>query len=68
VLPLAGALAASSLLFALCHFRLQTFAPLLLLGAVFGALFLRTNNLLPPIALHALWNVYVLAQLLARPG
>lgn len=68
MLPLAGAVLLSSLLFALCHFRLQTFAPLVLLGLIFSVLFHKTNNLLPPIVLHSLWNFYVLFQLLVRPA
>jgi len=63
-----GAVAVSSLLFALCHFRLQTFLPLLALGVVFALLFLRTRNLLPPILAHSLWNLYVLASLVLRPS
>jgi membrane protease YdiL (CAAX protease family) len=62
----ARAAALSALLFALCHFRADTFAPLAALGLVFGAVFLRTNNLVPPIVLHSLWNVYVLAALMRR--
>lgn len=58
----------SSLLFALCHFRLQTFAPLLVLGVVFSIVFLKTRNLLPPVLLHSLWNIYVLMNLVLRPG
>lgn len=54
---------ASSLLFAVCHFRADTFAPLMVLGLVFGGVFLRSNNLAPPIVLHSCWNVYVLYAL-----
>lgn len=45
----------------------QTFLPLLMLGGVFSAVFVRTRNLLPPIVLHSLWNVYVLSNLV-KPG
>lgn len=58
----------SSLLFALCHFRLQTFAPLFILGVVFSMVFLKTRNLLPPVLLHSLWNIFVLSNLVLRPG
>ncbi|KAI8473748.1 MAG: hypothetical protein J3K34DRAFT_453569 [Monoraphidium minutum] len=56
----------SALFFALCHFRADTFAPLLVLGLVFGGLFLRTNNLAPSVLCHSLWNCYVLLMLAAR--
>jgi membrane protease YdiL (CAAX protease family) len=56
----------SSLLFALCHFRADTFAPLLVLGLVFGGLFVRTNNLAPSVLCHSLWNCYVLLMLTVR--
>jgi len=61
------AILVSSLLFAMCHFRLQTFFPLLILGIVFSYLLLRFRNLLPPIILHSAWNVFVLVNLLYRP-
>lgn len=38
-----------------------------MLGGVFSAVFVRTRNLLPPIVLHSLWNVYVLSNLV-KPG
>jgi membrane protease YdiL (CAAX protease family) len=59
---------ASALLFALCHFRADTFAPLLVLGLVFGGLYLRTNNLLPAVLCHSFWNLFVLATLVLRSG
>ncbi|KAF8055665.1 hypothetical protein HT031_006687 [Scenedesmus sp. PABB004] len=65
-LPPPGAALCSALVFALCHFRAETFAPLLLLGLVFGGLYVRTNNLLPPMLLHSLWNMYVLGTLVLR--
>ncbi|KAG2450646.1 hypothetical protein HYH02_004486 [Chlamydomonas schloesseri] len=67
-MPTPGAVALSSVVFAMCHFRLQTFLPLLVLGGVFSAIFIRTNNLLPPILLHSAWNLYVLVSLVLRPG
>ena len=36
--------------------------------SVFGAAYLSAKNLAPPIALHSLWNVYVLATLAWRSG
>ncbi|KAF5828196.1 CAAX protease self-immunity-domain-containing protein [Dunaliella salina] len=56
------------LLFAMCHFRHQTFLPLLMLGSVFSAIFIKTRNLLPPIVLHSLWNVYVMLSLIRGNG
>lgn len=53
----------SALLFALCHFRADTFAPLLVLGLVFGGVFWRSANLVPCVLLHSLWNLYVLIRL-----
>lgn len=67
-LPPPGAALASALLFALCHFRLSTLAPLLLLGLVFGVVYQKSDNLAPPIMLHSLWNVYVLASMALRGG
>jgi membrane protease YdiL (CAAX protease family) len=58
----------SALLFALCHFRADTFAPLLVLGLVFGGVFLRSNNLAPSIVCHSFWNMFVLWSLYARGG
>ncbi|KAL6755451.1 CAAX protease self-immunity-domain-containing protein [Haematococcus lacustris] len=66
-MPPAAAIATSSLLFAMCHFRLQTFLPLLILGCVFSCVYITTRNLLPPTLLHSLWNVFVLVNLLLRP-
>jgi len=62
-MPAHWAGAATSLLFAMCHFRLQTFLPLLVLGMVFSGVFLVTRNLLPTIVLHSAWNVFVLCRI-----
>ncbi len=51
-----------------CRAALQTFLPLLLLGAVFSIVFITTRNLLPPIVLHSLWNVFVIWNLLKAGG
>lgn len=67
-MPVRAAVVASSLLFAMCHFRLQTFLPLLVLGIIFSLIFLITRNLLPPIILHSLWNIYVLINLFLKPA
>ncbi|PNH08949.1 putative membrane peptidase ydiL [Tetrabaena socialis] len=62
-MPTAAAAALSSVIFAMCHFRLQTFLPLLVLGVVFSFVFIRTRSLIPPILLHSAWNMYVLVSL-----
>ncbi|KAH7624027.1 hypothetical protein Ndes2526B_g01280 [Nannochloris sp. 'desiccata'] len=58
------AVAASSLVFATVHFTKEGFVPLLLLGCVFGTAYLKTSNLLPAVALHSLWNIVLLSQIL----
>ena len=45
-----------SLLFACVHFNLVTFVPLLILALMLTVLYERTDNLLAPIAAHALFN------------
>ncbi|EFJ49865.1 hypothetical protein VOLCADRAFT_80447 [Volvox carteri f. nagariensis] len=67
-MPTPAAVAVSSVVFASCHFRMQTFLPLLVLGVVFSGVFIRTKNLIPPILLHSAWNMYVLVTLVLRPG
>ena len=63
-----GAIAATSLIFGMVHFSREGLLPLLLLGCVFGAAYASTRNLLAPIALHSLWNVCLLVQLLRAGG
>jgi membrane protease YdiL (CAAX protease family) len=58
------AVAASSLVFATVHFTKEGFVPLLLLGCVFGTAYLKTLNLFPAVALHSLWNIALLTQIL----
>ena len=67
-LPQWGAIAATSLIFGMVHFSREGLLPLLLLGCVFGAAYASTRNLLAPIALHSLWNVCLLVQLLRAGG
>ena len=50
------ALWGTALLFAVVHWNVATFVPLLLLALVLTALYERTNNLLAPIAAHAVFN------------
>lgn len=67
-LPRWAAVGATALIFALVHFSRDGLLPLLLLGCVFGAAYACTRNLLAPIALHSLWNVCLLVQLLTGAG
>lgn len=67
-LPRWGAVAATAAIFALVHFSREGLLPLLLLGCVFGGAYAGTRNLLAPIALHSLWNVLHLLQLLWPGG
>jgi membrane protease YdiL (CAAX protease family) len=50
------ALWGSAFLFAAVHFNAVIFLPLLVLALVLTVLYERTNNLLSPIAAHALFN------------
>eukprot|EP00873_Tetraselmis_striata_P034692 jgi/Tetstr1/454956/TSEL_041817.t1 len=65
-LPIQGAVFASSVCFAMAHFSIQRFLPLVFLGFVMGTVYVRTRNLLSSIALHSLWNLYIFYQLAAR--
>ncbi len=63
-LPVWGAIAASSLLFAIAHLSLSEVLPLTVLGIVLGTVYWRcpaggsapTGNLLASMLLHSLWN------------
>jgi len=52
------ALWGTSLLFAVVHWNAATFVPLLLLAIALTLLYEKTNNLLAPIAAHALFNAF----------
>ena len=39
------------------------FVPLLALGVLLGLLFVHTRNLLAPVLLHCLWNLYIFFEL-----
>lgn len=54
----------TSIVFAMVHFTKEGFLPLLLLGCIFGAAYVKTLNLVPAILLHSLWNVCLLAQIM----
>ncbi|CAG9461463.1 unnamed protein product [Pedinophyceae sp. YPF-701] len=65
-MPRLPAVIVSSAVFAMAHFNLQRFLPLLALGSMMGALFLHSRNILAPILLHSLWNVYILVSMALR--
>jgi membrane protease YdiL (CAAX protease family) len=50
------ALWASAILFALMHFNVVTFVPLLLLAVLLALLYEHTGNLLTPVAAHSMFN------------
>ena len=54
--PVWGAIAASSLIFAAAHLSLSEVLPLTVLGAVLGFVYTRSRNLLAPMMLHSAWN------------
>lgn len=54
--PVSGAIALSSLLFAIAHLSVSEVLPLTMLGAVLGVVYTRSRNLLAPMLLHSLWN------------
>lgn len=54
----------SSGFFAIAHGSLQQFIPLFLLGLVIGNAFVFSQNLLPSIVLHSLYNSYVFVHVL----
>jgi len=61
----AGALWASSALFALAHASLLSLPALLLLGWVFGWTYLKSGSLLAVVVLHGLWNLTSVCHLMA---
>lgn len=67
-LPQWAAVAATAALFGLVHFTREGFLPLLLLGCVFGLVYVRTRNLVAPVLLHSAWNVMLLVQILLMGG
>jgi membrane protease YdiL (CAAX protease family) len=56
------ALWGTSVLFALVHWNVVTFVPLLLLAIALTLLYERTNNLLAPITAHAVFNAFNFAM------
>ena len=64
--PLAAALPANALLFALHHSSLQALLPLTYLGLLWAGIYAASQNLLVPVLIHAMWNarVFIRAALL----
>jgi hypothetical protein len=63
-LPIWGAIALSSLIFAVAHLSLSEVLPLTILGMVLGFVYARSGNLLSSMLLHSLWNTGTLASLI----
>jgi membrane protease YdiL (CAAX protease family) len=55
-MPVGGAIAVSSLVFAIAHLSLSEVLPLAVLGGVLGVVYTRSRNLLAPMLLHSAWN------------
>ena len=56
-----GAIAVSSLIFAVSHMSVGSFAPIFFSGILFSLLYLRTRSIWPPMTAHALQNFVVVA-------
>ncbi|WP_088891583.1 CPBP family intramembrane glutamic endopeptidase [Leptolyngbya ohadii] len=54
--PVWGAIALSSLLFAIAHLSLSEVLPLAVLGSILGFVYTRSRGLLTPMLMHSLWN------------
>ncbi|MEC4818439.1 MAG: CPBP family glutamic-type intramembrane protease [Scytonema sp. PMC 1069.18] len=61
--PVWGAIALSSFLFAAAHLSLSEILPLFSLGMILGFVYTRSRNLLAPMLLHSLWNSGTLLSL-----
>jgi len=55
-LPVGGAIALSSLIFAVAHLSISEVLPLTVLGMILGFVYTRSRSLLSPMLLHSLWN------------
>jgi membrane protease YdiL (CAAX protease family) len=62
-LPVWGAIALSSFVFAIAHLSLSEVLPLMVLGIILGIVYTRSRNLLAPMLLHSLWNGITMAGL-----
>jgi hypothetical protein len=63
-IPVWGAIALSSLLFAVAHLSLSEVLPLTVLGMVLAFVYARSGNLLSSMLLHSLWNTSTLVSLI----
>jgi membrane protease YdiL (CAAX protease family) len=61
--PVWGAIALSSVIFAIAHLSLSEVLPLTTLGLVLGFVYARSRNLLSSMLLHSLWNTSTLISL-----
>jgi hypothetical protein len=55
-MPVWGAIALSSFIFAAAHLSLSEVLPLMVLGMVLGVVYTRSRNLVAPMVLHSAWN------------
>jgi len=62
-LPVWGAIALSSLIFAIAHLSLSEVLPLTVLGSVLGFVYARSRNILASMLLHSLWNSVTMVSL-----
>ncbi|MGI0487665.1 type II CAAX prenyl endopeptidase Rce1 family protein [Pantanalinema rosaneae CENA516] len=62
--PMWGAIALSSVIFAVAHLNLSEVLPLMTLGMVLGFVYVRSRNLLSSMLLHGIWNSGTLVSLL----
>ncbi|MGJ3248800.1 MAG: CPBP family glutamic-type intramembrane protease [Elainellaceae cyanobacterium] len=67
-MPIGGAIALSSFLFASAHLSLSEILPLMVLGSVLGFVYVRSRNLLAPMLVHSLWNSATMIGLLILGG
>ena len=63
-MPVWGAIALSSLIFATAHLSISEILPLAILGIVLGFVYTRSRNLLASMMVHSLWNSATMAGLL----
>lgn len=61
--PLWGAIALSSIIFAVAHLSVSEILPLTVLGIILGVVYTRSRNLLASMLLHGLWNSGTLLSL-----
>jgi uncharacterized protein len=67
-MPVWGAIAISSLVFAIAHLSLSEVLPLAVLGSILGIVYTRSRSLLSSMLLHSLWNSATMISLLVLGG